>query len=1366
MLTRLVALLTRTAWTACLGFVALATVYATSVAAQSSEESKSVLILFTHQADQPAQAIVEKALRFSLQAKSGVNLEIYSEYLDAVRTPLDNFENDLVRQYQHKYAGKKFDLIFAVNPPALKFSLKNRSALAPDAPIVFLVLDQPSVAGLGAAPNVTGVWGEVNYAANLELALSLHPGTEHVVVISGVGEWDNYWRSVVQEQLRPFDGRVDISYLTGLTIREQKEALSALPPHTIVLFVSSTRDKAGNNPGNLEVLRQICPASNAPVYGNSDAQLGLGIVGGHLLSFEALGIAGAQAGARVLAGEKPEAIPSHGIPTVPMFDWRELQRWGIPEETLPAGSVVQYKELSAWEQYKWYVIGFSSLLAVETLLIGLLIYLRLRRRQAEAEAARVSGRLSEIVANVPGIVWETRTIPGSEKRRTTFISEYVERMLGYTPDEWMKQPPGFGLRIVAEEDKERANRESEEAARNGKDNVSEYRWLTKDGRIRWVENYLSPVLDENARIVGLRGVALDVTNRKLAEAKALEAEEKDKAILAAIPDLMFLQSLDGVYLDYHATDPKDLLVPPEAFLGKNLREVLPSDLAEQIINCFARAEEGGEPQIFEYKLNLTGEDRWFEARMVRTGDNIISIVRDISDRIRALESLLRSEERFSKAFRSSPQPMSITTITDGRYVDVNESFLMMSGYTRNEVIGHTSLELGIWETPEVRAEFMKAVLKNSSVFNAETRFHTKDGTVRTLLSSAERLDIGGEDCVLIASSDITDRIKDQAALRESERRLRIAQHAARVGTWEWDIETGRSVWSEMIWELLGIEQGDAEVTVDRFASFIHPDDRERVWDNVNDVIANGEEYYDEFRLVRKDGSVLWVASQGRLSRFPNGQPERMLGVNIDITERKAADEALREREERFRNMAESAPVMIWMTDDKQNTTYVNKQWLELTGSTVEKESGFGWATHVHPDDMDASVGRYTAAFEKKVPFELEFRVLRFDGEYRWVYSSGTPRFTHDGEFVGYIGTAFDISERKEAERELREALDELKVLKSQLEAENIYLHQELQQDHAFGDIIGQSSAIKYVLFKVSQVAPIDSTVLITGETGTGKELVARAIHEASKRNDRPLIKVNCAALTPSLIESELFGHEKGSFTGAAGRKIGRFELANRGTLLLDEIGELPLDLQAKLLRVLQEGEFERVGSGNTIKADVRVIALTNRDLKQEVEKGKFREDLWYRLNVFPITTPPLRDRRDDIPLLTDHFTKIFSRKFGKDLNAVAPDSMKALCDYSWPGNVRELANVIERAVINARSRILRISEDFSIRTPEAMAASVRTLEELERDHITEVLQDTRWRIDGQRGAAVLLGINPSTLRTRMAKLGITKPKTNGKPTNY
>jgi formate hydrogenlyase transcriptional activator len=348
----------------------------------------------------------------------------------------------------------------------------------------------------------------------------------------------------------------------------------------------------------------------------------------------------------------------------------------------------------------------------------------------------------------------------------------------------------------------------------------------------------------------------------------------------------------------------------------------------------------------------------------------------------------------------------------------------------------------------------------------------------------------------------------------------------------------------------------------------------------------------------------------------------------------------------------------------------------------------------------------------------------------------------------------EIEDRTHAEKELKRAFEEIEQLRDRLQRENIYLRDEIKLEHNFEEIVGQSDALKYVLFKVEQVAPTDATALILGETGTGKELVARAIHNASSRRDRPLVKVNCATLPSNLIESELFGHEKGAFTGAQIKQIGRFELADGGTLFLDEIGDLPLDLQVKLLRVLQDGEFERLGSSRTIKSDVRIIAATNRNLKEEVRNGRFREDLWYRLNVFPITVPPLRQRKEDIPLLVKSFVNKFSTKMGKKITAIAPKDTEVLQNYSWPGNVRELENVIERAVIVSRGPTLCVEVP---KTSENSIDGKQTLEEIEREHVTRVLEASGWKIEGKGGAAQILGLNPGTLRSRMKKLGIKRP---------
>ena len=337
---------------------------------------------------------------------------------------------------------------------------------------------------------------------------------------------------------------------------------------------------------------------------------------------------------------------------------------------------------------------------------------------------------------------------------------------------------------------------------------------------------------------------------------------------------------------------------------------------------------------------------------------------------------------------------------------------------------------------------------------------------------------------------------------------------------------------------------------------------------------------------------------------------------------------------------------------------------------------------------------------------------------------------------------------------LQQALSEVEELKSRLQAENMYLQEEIKVEHNFEEFIGRSEVQKKVLYNVEQVAATDATVLILGESGTGKELLARAVHSTSARSHRPLVRVNCAALPTNLIESELFGHEKGAFTGAISRKIGRFELADGGTIFLDEIGDLPVESQAKLLRILQEGEFERLGNPRTMKVDVRVIAATNRNLEEAVKRGNFREDLYYRLNVFPIKGPPLRERKEDIPVLVNYFLIKYGAKTGKKIETVSQKVLDTLQAYHWPGNIRELENIIERAVILSRGSLVEIEDLPDLRPPAGTPSSVDTLEEVERAHILRILQETDGVIDGPKGAAVLLGLHSNTLRSRLQKLGI------------
>ena len=464
--------------------------------------------------------------------------------------------------------------------------------------------------------------------------------------------------------------------------------------------------------------------------------------------------------------------------------------------------------------------------------------------------------------------------------------------------------------------------------------------------------------------------------------------------------------------------------------------------------------------------------------------------------------------------------------------------------------------------------------------------------------------------------------------------------------------------------------------------------------------------------------------------------------------RERANAALQSSEQRFQTIADQAHVMIWITGPDKRPTWFNRQWLEFVGHGLDEEIEGGRTSSVHPEDLASCVDTYETSFDARRPFSMEYRLRRCDGEWRWVLDNGAPNFA-GGEFAGYIGTCLDITEQKAA-------LQEVVRLRDELHLENVTLKREVKERRGFDTIVGESEAIRSVLAEVERVAATDATVLLLGETGTGKELFATRIHELSARRSRTMVRVNCAAIPPTLIESELFGRERGAFTGALARQIGRFELADHSTIFLDEIGDLPVDIQVKLLRVLEERQIERLGSPRAIRIDTRIIAATHRDLEKRVADGTFREDLFYRLNVFPIHIPPLRERAEDIPPLVWRFVVDISKALGKRIDTVPPQTMQALLQYPWPGNVRELRNVVERSMILAKGP--RLTIEVPMAPPARTAGRSSKLTDVEKDHIRSVLESTMWRIRGAGGAAERLGLPPTTLETRIAKLGLVRPK--------
>ena len=528
---------------------------------------------------------------------------------------------------------------------------------------------------------------------------------------------------------------------------------------------------------------------------------------------------------------------------------------------------------------------------------------------------------------------------------------------------------------------------------------------------------------------------------------------------------------------------------------------------------------------------------------------------------------------------------------------------------------------------------------------------------------------------------------------------------------------------------------------------VHPDDLPKLIEKWAEIVASGRSGEFEGRLRRHDGVFRWFLARFEPVRDDAGEIVRWYGTSTDIDALKQAEAKLREDERALRRITDAIPQNIVILDPDGSPIYANRATLDYTGLTMADVVSSDFRTRIfHPEDLERVREQRQAALADGLPFELELRALSRHGQYRWFLTRYKPFHDEQGRLVSWYATGTDIDDRKRAEDRMRN--------------ENVALREEIVRSSMFEEIVGSSDALRTVLNQIAKVAPSDSTVLIQGETGAGKELVARAIHNRSRRASRAFIRVNCAAIPQSLIASELFGHEKGAFTGALQRRLGRFESADGGTIFLDEIGELPQETQVALLRVLQEREFERVGGNEPIVVDVRVLAATNRDLTAALRDGVFRADLFYRLNVVPIQVPALRDRRGDIRLLVEYFVERYAQKAGKRIRSISKETLDLFEAYHWPGNIRELQNVIERAVILSDADVFRA--DPSWLTPAPADGVVPTgsltadLAQREKAIIEDALRDAHGVIGGATGAAAKLGLPRQTLESRMRKLGIDR----------
>jgi PAS domain S-box-containing protein len=593
--------------------------------------------------------------------------------------------------------------------------------------------------------------------------------------------------------------------------------------------------------------------------------------------------------------------------------------------------------------------------------------------------------------------------------------------------------------------------------------------------------------------------------------------------------------------------------------------------------------------------------------------------------------------------------------------------------------------------------------------------------------------------------------RNEAALKESEERFRLI-----VDTIPGFVCT-LSAWGEV--ELLNRQvleyfgKTSEELKNWAISDAVHPDDLPRVIDAWSRSVETGQPYVVELRQRRADGVYRWFQSRALPTRDTQDHITGWYMLLTDIDERKRAASELEQAfdeiaksEAELRTIIDAIPQLIIAIGADGSFLYANQAVLDYTGLTKAEVGSERFSEVFHHEDSERLRGERDAALWQKIPFQYERRVRRKDGQYRWLLIQYNPLLDEQGQVIRWYATGTDVDDRKQAEERTRQ--------------ENVALREQIDQVSMFEEIVGSSPALKTVLSSIVKVAPTDSTVLITGETGTGKELIARAIHKGSKRANQAFITVNCAAIPSSLIGSELFGHEKGAFTGALQRRQGRFELANSGTIFLDEIGELPAETQIALLRVLQERQFERVGGNRVIPTDVRIIAATNRDLPAAIASGTFRADLFYRLNVFPIDVPPLRQRKADIPMLVEYFVKRYADKAGKQISKIDKNTLKLCQSYDWPGNIRELQNIVERSVILSPGDTFWIDDAWltsqTAPRPVSSGSLTKTLRSFEKELIEAALAESNGKVAGPNGAAAKLGIPRSTLDLKIKQLNIKK----------
>jgi PAS domain S-box-containing protein len=824
-------------------------------------------------------------------------------------------------------------------------------------------------------------------------------------------------------------------------------------------------------------------------------------------------------------------------------------------------------------------------------------------------------------------------------------------------------------------------------------------------------------------------------------------------LVDSIPSLIHTARPDG-HLDYFNKPWLEYLgATLEQVSGWNWKAFIHPEDVEGIVAEWRACLASGD--VFEYETRVRradGEYRWMFHRKVPLRDERGSIVKwygssmDIEERKRAEQAWRRNEYYLAEGQRLGH--MGSWTFDPDGFDYWSPELFRMHGLDPAGKAPSVLEYLGFIHPHdhESMAHLIDRLVTQDTPFDATKRIVRPDGEVRYIRCVGVPLVDGQSNKKYVGSAiDVTEHELLTQELRRREAYLAEAQKLSHTGSFGWKVASKEILWSDETFRIFQCGP-DSKPTLELALARVHPKDRELVQQQIERAWRDGQAFDFEHRLQMPDGSMKHVRVTVRPSQDSEGNLE-FVGAVTDVSEHRQAEAVIRERERELRLILDLAPQLIAVYGPNRERLYANRTALDYLGISLDEWRRQSFAADAHPDDAERLKASTDRAISSGAADELELRLRKRDGNYRWFLARFIPLRDEQGQITRWYYTGSDIDDRKQAEDRLRQ--------------ENVALREEIDKASMFEEIVGTSPALQAVLSRVSKVARSDSTVLITGETGTGKELVARAIHRRSSRASRAFVSVNCAAVPRELIASELFGHEKGAFTGAIQQRLGRFELASGGTIFLDEVGELPPETQVALLRVLQEHEFERVGGNRRIRADLRVIAATNRDLQAAIRVGSFRSDLFYRLHVFPIEIPPLRERGEDIALLVEYFIDRYARKVGKNIRDISKKTLELLQSYPWPGNIRELQNVIERSVLLCETESFSIDESWlpqqpSPAEPRDQIQLPLKLVAQEKSMIEAALKESRGQVFGPAGAAAKLGIPRSTLESKIRSLKIDK----------